>query len=485
MRSAKDIEAEAWAWLVKRDAGLSEPRKTEFDAWFRHPRNRAAYLRVEAAWEKCNRLRLAVPPGSPVDPDVLRRVPRALRMGAWPPGCLGGADEDCGPGTGREDTDELPDGDRLTQPDRLTRLAAASAENGLAGMAAPPPARRGEADEHCALGTRREHTNEFPDRKRLTHADRLTGGAAPAAEKWLTGMTASHGGLGDRMVFRGTHIGSPASRSARENSPATTGWRFAQPRDAGFAALAASIVCVVVAVAAFVLSSPKFVVYQTPIGGREHVVLDDGGRITLNTNTRVRVRLTATERIAELERGEALFSVAHDPERPFEVTSRGVVARAVGTEFSVRAREDGLVETRVLEGAVAMSQPKRFLGVLYGRQAVRPLLHAGDRALIDDESARIERIGLKEIERGLLWRIGKIAFINETLAEAVAEFNRYTPRRLIIANPELAARRVGGQFETTDPDSFVQGLAETFGVRAVLTPEDEVRKGTDRLERVQ
>ncbi|MBX5463267.1 MAG: FecR domain-containing protein [Steroidobacteraceae bacterium] len=298
-------------------------------------------------------------------------------------------------------------------------------------------------------------------------------------------MTASHGGLGDRMVFRGTHIGSPASRSARENSPATTGWRFAQPRDAGFAALAASIVCVVVAVAAFVLSSPKFVVYQTPIGGREHVVLDDGGRITLNTNTRVRVRLTATERIAELERGEALFSVAHDPERPFEVTSRGVVARAVGTEFSVRAREDGLVETRVLEGAVAMSQPKRFLGVLYGRQAVRPLLHAGDRALIDDESARIERIGLKEIERGLLWRIGKIAFINETLAEAVAEFNRYTPRRLIIANPELAARRVGGQFETTDPDSFVQGLAETFGVRAVLTPEDEVRKGTDRLERVQ
>lgn len=485
MRSAKDIEAEAWAWLVKRDAGLSEPRKTEFDAWFRDLRNRAAYVRVEAAWEKCNRLRLAVPPGSPVDPDVLRRVPRALRMGAPGLAWLGGAGEDCALGTNREDTDEFPDDDRLTHADPLTRLAPASAENGLAGMAAPAPARLGEADEHCALGTRREHTDEFPHGDRLTHADRLTGEAAPAAEDSLTGTTASHAGLFGRMVSRGTHTGSPASLGTHANSPVATGWRFTRPRYAGFAALAASIVCVVVAVTAFVLSSPKFVVYETPIGGREHVVLGDGSRITLNTNTRVRVRLTAKERTAELERGEALFSVAHDPVRPFEVTSRGVIARAVGTEFSVRARENGLVETRVLEGAVAMSQPKRFLGVLYGRQAVRPLLHAGDRALIDDDSALIERIGLKEIERGLLWRTGKIAFINETLAEAVAEFNRYTPRRLIIANPELAARRFGGQFETTDPDSFVQGLAATFGVRAVVMPEDEVWTNTVRLERVQ
>jgi len=435
MRSANDIEAEARAWLVKRDAGLSEPRKTEFDAWFSDPRNRAAFLRVEVAWEKCNRLRFAVPLGSPADPDALRRVPRALRVGAPPVAWLGSADEDC-------------------------------------------------ADEDYAPRTSRQSTDEFPDGDRLTHADRLTREAA-TDDEGLVGLTASRGEPDDRKFSRGTHTDSPASRGIHPTSRAATGWRFPRPKYAGFAALAASIACAVVAVAAFVLSSPKFVLYETPVGGREHVVLDDGSRITLNTNTRLRARLTATERIVELERGEALFSVAHDPERPFEVTSRGVTARAVGTEFSARAREDGLVETRVLEGVVAMSQPRRWFGVPFGRRAVRPLLHAGDRALIDDDTVLIERIGSKEIERGLLWRTGKIAFIGETLAEAVAEFNRYSPRRLVIADPELAARRFGGQFETTDPDSFVQGLVETFGVRAILTPEDEVRRGTVRLESVR
>ena len=331
----------------------------------------------------------------------------------------------------------------------------------------------GREDEDWTPGTSREDADELPDGDRLTHADRLTREAA-AADEGLAGLTA-RGESDDRKVSRRTHT----------DSPAATGWRFPRPKYAGFAALATSIVCAVMAVAVFVVSSPKFVLYETPIGGREHVVLDDGSRITLNTNTRLRARLTATERIVELERGEALFSVAHDPERPFEVRSRGVTARAVGTEFSTRAREDGLVETRVVEGAVAMSQPRRWLGVPFGRRAVRPLLHAGDRALIDDDTVRIEHIGSKEIERGLLWRTGKIAFTSETLAEAVAEFNRYSPRRLIIADPELAATRFGGQFETTDPASFVQGLVESFGARAVLTPEDEVRRGTVRLERVR
>jgi transmembrane sensor len=46
-------------------------------------------------------------------------------------------------------------------------------------------------------------------------------------------------------------------------------------------------------------------------------------------------------RQVKLDRGEAWFQVAKDPQRPFVVESGPVRVRAVGTAFSVRRREGG------------------------------------------------------------------------------------------------------------------------------------------------
>ncbi len=96
-----------------------------------------------------------------------------------------------------------------------------------------------------------------------------------------------------------------------------------------------ALACIVVAVSWLVLTDPGSRVYETSVGGREHVVLPDGSVAELNTNTRVRVKLSRSLREVELQRGEALFTVAHQPERPSEVTAAGVTTRAVGTQFSV------------------------------------------------------------------------------------------------------------------------------------------------------
>src|SRR5687767_12515943 len=60
-------------------------------------------------------------------------------------------------------------------------------------------------------------------------------------------------------------------------------------------------------------------VYMTAVGEQRTVVLPDQSRMTLNTSTRVRVAYEADARVIELEYGEAMFSVTHDPSRPFEV----------------------------------------------------------------------------------------------------------------------------------------------------------------------
>src|SRR3546814_5131662 len=60
--------------------------------------------------------------------------------------------------------------------------------------------------------------------------------------------------------------------------------------------------------------------YRTGIGEQRTFELADGSKVTLNTATEIRVDYRARERIVRLVRGQALFDVAHAPDRPFSRT---------------------------------------------------------------------------------------------------------------------------------------------------------------------
>jgi transmembrane sensor len=62
--------------------------------------------------------------------------------------------------------------------------------------------------------------------------------------------------------------------------------------------------------------------FQTKVGEQRSVLLADGSRVTLNTASRIEVRLQADQRVVQLLQGEALFEVAHDAQRPFRRARR-------------------------------------------------------------------------------------------------------------------------------------------------------------------
>src|SRR3546814_18419265 len=76
-------------------------------------------------------------------------------------------------------------------------------------------------------------------------------------------------------------------------------------------------------------------VYATGLGERRVVMLDDDSRLSLDANTRVRVKYSRAGRQLWLEAGRARFEVAKDPLRPFSVAAAGKIVVATGTEFSV------------------------------------------------------------------------------------------------------------------------------------------------------
>ena len=203
-------------------------------------------------------------------------------------------------------------------------------------------------------------------------------------------------------------------------------------------------------------------VYRTEFGGFERIALQDGSVALLNTNTEIRVRVTSRLREVVLARGEALFAVAHDRRRPFEVYAAGTSVRATGTSFAVRLRDHRVVDVIVADGRVFTST---------STSAVPTTLSAGDAARIDARWLQVHRITTEDLVRRLSWTQGWLSFNRETLAEAVSEFNRYNRRKLAIHDPAIAALPIGGAFQATDVDTFVAAL-RPFGIRAPLRRVD-------------
>jgi transmembrane sensor len=203
--------------------------------------------------------------------------------------------------------------------------------------------------------------------------------------------------------------------------------------------------------------------FETGVGERKTVKLEDGSAVELNTATRLRTAFTPERRDVHLLAGEALFHVAKDPKRPFVVHARDARVRALGTAFNVRIREK-LVELTVTEGVVTVNEAPSILRV--GARSIRPL-SAGEGAVMGPGA--VARVALQEadLQRRIAWRNGLIELRGETLEQAVAEFNRYRTRKLVVADPSLAGLRVGGSFETGDSERFLAALKDGFHIQTV------------------
>jgi transmembrane sensor len=225
-----------------------------------------------------------------------------------------------------------------------------------------------------------------------------------------------------------------------------------------------------ISVALLVDPTPQ-VAHTTPIGGHEHVMLEDGSVLDLNTDTRIRVQFTSTRRQIFLDRGELLLSVSHDASRPMEVIAGDVVTRAVGTQFSVRLYDNADVETLVTEGRVLVLREPHFLGFPSAPKPLARTLVAGERVFVNSRTAHISRVSAKQIERTLQWTTGRISFHEEKLSEVVRELNRYNTRQLVILDRKIAGTRIGGGFDTSHADTYAEDLMKFFGPTALGASE--------------
>lgn len=214
-------------------------------------------------------------------------------------------------------------------------------------------------------------------------------------------------------------------------------------------------------------ATPDALVLQTGVGELRNVPLADNSVASINSDTRLEVRMTMAERRIALQQGEAWFQVARDAARPFVVAAGAVRVTAVGTAFAVQ-RQPGGADVVVTEGVVEVSRADQ-------RAIVR--VAAGEQAFVPERDGAVNvRRQPDAGQRQLAWREGMIMLNNDTLARAVAQFNRYNRRQILIADPALRNRTLVGNYRVNEAEHFANDVRALLKVPVVVTAE-QIRIG--------
>lgn len=201
---------------------------------------------------------------------------------------------------------------------------------------------------------------------------------------------------------------------------------------------------------------------RTATGDIRKLVLDDGTRLALNTDTAVDIRFDAGTRLLRLHHGEIHVSTASDtrmPARPFVVHTASGSLRALGTEFSVRANHGVLAPAArlaVTAGAVEI-RPAKAVHVVQviaaGWQAGFTEHAIGPATALDAAGASLPA-----------WVNGVLLADDTPLAVLVEQLGRYRTG-VLRCDPAVAGLRVTGAFQLRDTDNILQLLQRSLPIR--------------------
>jgi len=215
-------------------------------------------------------------------------------------------------------------------------------------------------------------------------------------------------------------------------------------------------------------------VFETAIGERHSVTLEDGSRISLDSDTEVKVRFTKDARNLELVKGRARFEVAHDVSRPFSVRAGTETVVAVGTVFDVERLGPKVLVT-LIQGRVAIKSSAPQLHSMNSPTPPSPrppvALVAGQELVASVNTQPVIRLADMQVARA--WEAGQLVFHNETLAEAVDQVNRYAARPIVV-DPSIANIRVSGVFNAGDISSFLTTVTTYLPIVASTTSDNQV-----------
>ncbi|MGQ0591143.1 MAG: FecR family protein [Gammaproteobacteria bacterium] len=307
------------------------------------------------------------------------------------------------------------------------------------------------------------------------------------AIEWLVLLRSGRAGAAERLRFAEWRARSPEHHRAFEDAERLFGlmceaaageWpaERARSRRSVLAALwrprlaAGLLTAFLLAAALHVLhlTDPWLSDYHTGTGEQRSIALADGSALLLNTDTAVSLIVPPEARRVRLEHGQALFTVAPDPRRPFEVEAGDLVVQALGTVFEVYEHQ-GEVAVTVLEHAVEIGLAANPEKAPVGNSPHARLV-AGERLRYHPD-AGFGAMQAVDVRAASAWQRRKLIVKDQALEGVLSELDRYRPGMIQIVDPALRARRITGVFPLDDPDGALKAIQRALGLGTTqLTP---------------
>ena len=153
-----------------------------------------------------------------------------------------------------------------------------------------------------------------------------------------------------------------------------------------------------------------------PFGSRTVFELSDGSVVHLNYGSRVKYPQNfsgETRSVALI--GEGYFEVAHNPDKPFVVSTGIIDVKAVGTDFNVNAyHENNGISTTLVEGKVLLEKQ------LPGENSIKlGAMKPGQHVIYNSNTGKVN-VSVGDVDKYIAWKDGKLVFDNDPI-EVVAQ----------------------------------------------------------------
>lgn len=203
--------------------------------------------------------------------------------------------------------------------------------------------------------------------------------------------------------------------------------------------------------------------YTTSIGQQKIINLSDGSQVTLGANSELIESFNASTRQVKLNKGQAFFDIAKNKQRPFLVDSGSANIQVVGTRFDVR-RNSSNVKITVEEGIVSVlhTPAQTPSNPTPPDQLSTQRLTAGQQLQVNKQS--LNPVEAVDIAKVASWRNGQLQYRNATLADVIADANRYRQGRIILSPASLGELRVTSSFNTQQIDTMLEMLSESLPI---------------------
>lgn len=198
---------------------------------------------------------------------------------------------------------------------------------------------------------------------------------------------------------------------------------------------------------------------SVPTGGECQLVLEDGTKLWINSNTRVKYPVSFPDNKREIiVSGEIYLEVVKD-ERPFLVNTGAGQVRVLGTSFGVQAYGEEVLTTLV-SGRV------RFTN----KAGHKTELKAGEQA-VATANGKVSKREVR-VEEYVGWKDGWYIFREQRLEDVMTTLNRWYGTNVFYQNPRVKDIRFTGNLKRYESiKTFLEVLAASEDVHYKLNGE--------------